>query len=1216
MPSLRPYLPSHLVRSLTKPAPPDRIDRFTAALHYCDLSGFTAMTERLQKRGRRGAEEIARFVNAEFRPVIRAMRRGGGSIVTFEGDAVFALYRGRGSVRRAMEAAGSIVETANAPLSQVIHHGAVRGIHLGDADRRHYLLDGAAVSTLGRWSKRAARGQVLLTPAARRLRNQQAGAARLAPLPRVPKQALASYLPVGLRASLGNLEGSFRQAAVMFVERKGHAVSGLPRFHRLLLDVLDEYEGLLLKTCVSGVGSSWMCLFGIPRGHEDDPRRAARAALDLIGGPDTLRVGLDAGVLAHLEIGDRSRRGIDVVGDVVNTAARLVTRANWGEAAVPARLTPSLSGIRTRPRGRLALKGKEAPLMLRSLVGRAAVRAGPRGRIPLTGRTSELDTVTRSLERARQGRGSALTIRGGPGIGKSRLAWEGIRIAHRLSVSVHRAHSLSFGERPYGPCIRLAREILGLEENATRASIASSLRTVGGDAPFPPLLRRHFEFLLGLSSKPPSQDPRLLWMNCQRVFERLLLESDRPRLLVLEDLHWADELSRQVVDRLVDRLADRPVLLLLTTRGDHSPSNRVLDLVELDRRHTHALVQALAPRLSPDRQAAVTDRAEGNPLYVEELVRHLTQSPHPGADGLPSTLESIIQSRLDGLDRPARRLAQAASILGRRCALADLQALLGPEEAAVIPPLEKARILFAEGADVVFKHALVRDATYQSILGRQRTIWHRAAAQQLSGRQVDPTLLARHWMEAGEQERARPLLLAASREATEAKALKDARGLLGEYFRLVEKVTPESVEARITLGYKVLGTLRDYDAAEAELRTARREAAEILAHDLEAQALESLGSMSVYRGRWDQAKTLLQEALTAFRKLGNHLGEARCRGILGAVFRHAGEVEAAMDQYRRALRLSGRARGSQLVRARILANLANLLAQLGRIPEAIANHRRALRLSRRIRDRSLEGIVLDNLAYAYSLRGDRDREIELSRQAIAIHRELGDRQFEAYALANLASALPPREGLRALKQALEVHRELGNQDEAATVLGWLGKLQYEQGHLSAASRSLNRSVALLRLTDNRRELATSLVSLSMLKLLRGESAASSLSLLDEAEKILKQIRAPNDLAGALEARCRVLLSHGAPTGSTLTRLRRLARQVDVEGVAEIAQKVERVLDGIRRGESMLRGYLDSELSPGLRRALTSNRTASSQRLPKMGDGDRGTHASSRRRRPR
>ncbi|MFN7975159.1 MAG: adenylate/guanylate cyclase domain-containing protein [Acidobacteriota bacterium] len=279
MASLRPFLPAHLERAIASGEAPARLPsahRLEAALLFSDISGFTALTESLQARGKEGAEEVSDIIRASFRPAIEAINAFDGSILNFGGDALFVLFPGAGAVARAYGAAQRVADhfrdhgevatsvgTARLRISQAIHHGRVAALHLGQPDRRQYLVCGAPVRALARLEARAS-GKLLLSRAARARFEDPVRAVPAGEIREALFSELAPYVAPHVRAAVDHFEGEFRRAAIVFFETRD------------LRCVLSSDSCSPSTTCSTATTGSWSAPISRARGPSGCARSGRR----------------------------------------------------------------------------------------------------------------------------------------------------------------------------------------------------------------------------------------------------------------------------------------------------------------------------------------------------------------------------------------------------------------------------------------------------------------------------------------------------------------------------------------------------------------------------------------------------------------------------------------------------------------------------------------------------------------------------------------------------------------------------------------------------------------------------------------------------------------------------------------------------------------------------------------------------------------------------
>jgi class 3 adenylate cyclase/tetratricopeptide (TPR) repeat protein len=734
-----PYLP-RLVRDWAARTPAESWRELDGSLVSVDLSGFTALAERLQARGRAGAEELVLAISGVFEGLIGIANRRGGDVLKFRGDALLILFSGDAHAERACRAASEMqwfIERTGETMSSV---GEVRlrmstGIYTGvchfflvESSHKELVIAGPAATATIRLEDEADAGEVLVSPATAAsvgpewLAGERGGAALLA-LDREPDALappvvqdadrpgsvvdLEPFVPIALRSSLRLEAGEaeHRQVTAAFVKFAGVEALLAQRGPAGVGEALDVL-GAVVGRVTSELGLTWLesdidvdggklyLAAGAPSttgADEERMLRALRAILDE-GSPLTLRAGVHRGPAFAGDIGASTRRTYAVMGDTVNLAARLAARAEPGEILATAEvLERSPTRFETAPQPFL-VKGKERAITAYSVGVVTGVAEEERAQeLPIIGREQELAELEAAVAATRLRQGQVAELVGEPGIGKSRLVDELKTMTLGFTQLV--AHCDQYGMSvPYLPFRSLLRPLAGIIEAESPAEAGDRLKpwieaVMPEFAPWLPLLAIPFDAEVPMTPETEEIEPAFRRERLFKTVEEFLLRVlVMPTLIVFEDTHWIDDASHSVLLHLVRSSVPRPWLVAITRRPQGLPfvdepggGHRVLELSALPGEETARLALAAAGEVafSEELLSEVSERSGGNPLFVRELV--VASRAEGGVATLPETVETLITTRIDTLEPGDRFLLRNASVLGARFELDLLADVLADE---------------------------------------------------------------------------------------------------------------------------------------------------------------------------------------------------------------------------------------------------------------------------------------------------------------------------------------------------------------------------------------------------------------------------------------------------------------------------------------------------------------------------------------------------------
>ncbi|HEY7936864.1 MAG TPA: AAA family ATPase [Candidatus Limnocylindrales bacterium] len=1101
----RPYVP-RIAADWLAADPLATHRRVDGTLLFADIAGFTRLSERLASRGRAGAEEVAGLIGAVLTALVAELEARGGDVLIFAGDALVVLFVGHGAATRAAQAAaavrqwfaarGSIATSAGAVTLRVsvgLASGPVDLI-LAGAGTRGLFVAGPTTTEMVRLERAAEAGQILLDqvtadsidqgwlgeahPPGRLLRHIRPRPA--VPAPRVPPPTvdLTGLLPAELRPFLvganGGLEGENRLATIAFVLAGGldarlgaepeSVVADLDALYRTVAGAAERHRVTLLGTDATLDGVTLFLAAGAPVATGQDEERMLRVLREILDSPESgvlrLRAGVNRGPVFAGDLGAPTRRTYTAMGDTTNLAARIAARAAPGELLATADvLSRSALEFENEPLPAFTPKGKRDPVVPYR-VGRSVGRhARTPARLPLAGREVELGLLVEALGAAARGSGRVVSIVGDPGSGKSRLVQELLGDARIGSLLVAR-FTAADEATPYGGVQAGLRDLAGIDEGAEPPT-AGELLTQWVEALAPALIRwlPLIAIPFGASVPTTTEVTRLAPAFRRRqlhtaIIELLELVLRGPAVLVLEDLHWADEASFALLEALAEAAPGKPWLVIGLQRPGSRPfggaTTRRVDLPALgpDAVVRVALAASGSAALSDADLASITERAAGNPLFARELAS--AAAVQGSLEDLPDRLESLLASRIDRLDGPRRALLRRAAVLGRTVDLDLLGEVLDDDDVANDLTAWSELDDFVARVDstrVRFRHDLVRVAAYEGLSNASRRTLHARLATAIERRagadtDVVASSLALHFERGGLPEPAFRYARRAGDIARDRYANVDASALYGRAL------------ACASLSHAV-------PAAEvAAVAEARGDVAE-----LAGRYDESLDGYARARG----LRRLIAASPSAEAADGDAAAVIRAQLArkTGVVCERAGHYGRALAWYARGQhRLDGAVGdGVESLRIRLMLDRAGIRFRQGRWADCIRVSLPAAAAAERAGDRALLAHAWYLLHAAYGVLGSPEaahyRDLPLP-----IYEELGDLVGQGNVLNNLGiqAYFEGRwdEALAMYRRSKEAKARAGDVANAATQSNNEAEILSDQGHYAAAEELLGDALRVWR----------------------------------------------------------------------------------------------------------------------------------------------------------
>jgi len=963
-------------------------------------------------------------------------------------------------------------------------------------------------------------------------------------------ERLAPYLPSGLLEKLRpapgemGVESDHRWATTFFVglrepgrlmdalgaDRADDIAWSLNRYFVAMRAAVERYEGVVSKVGAGPGGLHLHVLFGAPVAHEDDPERAVRAALEMRGvleqvnrdvasrleldaPPFEQAIGMTTGYVFASSVGSTRRREYTVMGDVVNLAHRLMSIARNGDILIAAPTAAHLSArIAVEKRPAVRVKGKAEPVdhfLVRGLaegrIGESAVQR------EMVGRATERARVAETLDQTMQGAGRVLVVRGEAGMGKTRLVLEGARQAEQQGATALSGQCVSFlrDTVPYLPWTEVLRGLLGVPVAGTpreqAAALTAAMAAVGLGG-WEPLVGEVLGLALEDTPLSASLDPRLRQQRFFDIVLELIAHYTRrqPLFLWLDNVQWADVASLGLLDYVARNVRAFPALLAITyrpaehfgTRWAALPHAVEIYLSDLSHKERLALIAQLLgdPRVPEPVARSVLSRAQGNPLFIEEMVRALRESgvlvreaggwvlrTGPEAADVPDTVQGILQGRLDRLPEMERRVLQVASVTGQSFTIRVVEGVY-PYGDLDGPLVDCLRLLSTQRfiapadppADYAFRHAMVQEVAYGSLPHTRRRALHRAIAHLIeeggAGEMPERVeFIALHYYRGREWDKALVYLLQAGnkarREYANEAAITHFQRALRAAAELDRPCDEECLSAHEALG-EVLAIVGHYDAALEHLREARAmvEAgpASPATNRRRAELYRETAEVLVSRGDYGPALEWLERGLD-LPSIENTLESAGLYLMGAGLFHRQGDNQRAREWCLQGLRMAEQIAGpaGQELLARGGYLLGTILHSLGEVDEAVARCRQSLALYQELGDLLGQAQAHNNLGMVYHDRGVWKQAIEHFVAAMELARQIGYAEGQARVATNLGEVYLTQgrlqEAEQAYQSALQIADQRGMTFGVALLHNNLGAVHVRQEEWERADAHLERS---------------------------------------------------------------------------------------------------------------------------------------------------------------
>ena len=690
---------------------------------------------------------------------------------------------------------------------------------------------------------------------------------------------IQKYLPEGLREKIlsqkDRIEGERKQVTVLFADMEGftglletlgieEAYTIMDKVYEILIHKVHDYEGVVNEMTGDGI----MALFGAPVALEDAPQKAVRTAFAIHKEiarfsdrmkqkqgktvPIKMRIGIHTGPVVVGTLGNDLRLEFKAVGDTVNLASRMEGLAEPGTTCVSEETFRLTEGFfRFEALGEKKIKGKEAPVKIYQFIAPSDRKtrfdvSAERGLTPFVGRDRELELLIDGFERSKNGHGRAVSIVGEAGGGKSRLLYEFRKSVSNEDITFLESKCLSYSKSiAYHPIIDILKSVINIKdedgEHEIREKTSETLKSLGADevATLPYLLELLSVQDSGIDAIPMSPEARK-----DRIIDALQqvvlkIAESRPLIIAIEDLHWIDQSTEEVLKYFLEKIAKSKIFLIFNYRPKYvrpwknDAYHSEITLNRLSNRESLKMVYHILGTgiLEQSLESLSLEKTEGIPFFIEEFVKSLKDLKLAVKRAekyclvkdfqemtIPSTIQDVIMARVDALPKVAKDILQTGAAIEREFSYGLVRLIIDISEEELLSHLtllKGTELVYERGvfpkSNYIFKHALTRKVIYDSILTRRKKILHEAignAIEKFSEDSIERQygVLAEHFISSGNYEKGAKFSRLAERAAEKAASLVDALGYAQKRIDCLEKlpqtdaIKKEIIDARTVLG--------------------------------------------------------------------------------------------------------------------------------------------------------------------------------------------------------------------------------------------------------------------------------------------------------------------------------------------------------------------------------------------------------------------------------
>lgn len=1209
----------------------NREGRLIAYTLFVDLSGFTQVTGALMRQGNRGAEELSKVLNDIFEPLVQLVYAHEGFIPYFAGDAFAAIFTDEGGARKARDVVQVALEARHLfeqrefqfgnftiGIRFGLSHGEVEWGIVGDNDHAFYFkgqpIDSCAKCQVIAQDKeividhalqqKLAKGDFILQevePGYCRIKSDPVSLSPIIPaiLPTIDRNIALRFLPPSVVDY--QHEGEFRTVNSVFISFDGlETYESLNEFSTIVLSQINSFSGYFKEIDFGDKGGVLTCFFGAPISFENSQERTLEFVLSLqealkgleLSSSLRYRVGVSAGTAYTGTVGGRERCQYAAVGNKVNLAARLMTYADWGDVLVDEDIQKSRSFL-FQHKGDIHYKGFKGNVPTFKLIGRNYEFTSRDYENEMIGRAEELSELLAFAQPVFENKFAGIAyVYGEAGIGKSRLIYEFKKTLLKENL-VHwfTCQADQILKKPFNPFVYFLRNYFKqFQESSSLANFHQFegrynqlIKNLAAKEGYPEkegiireLIRTKavLAALIGINIQNSiwdQLDARGRYQNTLSAVVTLLVAEAilHPMVLAIEDGHWLDENSKELLHEIGRNIARYPVLIVVTSRYQDDGSKPVIlpkgMLPDYENRSLEINLNVLPPegirrfaetrlqgKISEDFFELLLRTSNSNPFYLEQILEYFTESNLIAKlDGewtikdknikLSNSINAILTARIDRLSTLVKETVKAAAVIGREFELPILSEVMMQQEEFLRQNggngnLLKEQILHAEKWQIwhamnelryIFRHSLMREAAYSMQLQTRLQQLHKLIAEaiehlykeNLETRYAD---LAYHYEQAGVFDKTCEYLRKA---ADFARSNYQNQQALEYYEKLLKKLgNPDDTDVQISTHLKkgkVLELIGQWDECEHAYEQALKLAKKSRDVLLLGQANNSLGHLLLLKGEYFNAMRFLQTAAGLFESIDDKVGIAKVYGNLGDLHFRQGEYKEAKKYFEQSLGIGAN------YNAHVAANLGLNYMNQGFYDEGISCLQPHLEACIRKNDKQGMATLYTNMGIIFSEKGDYDAALESYEKGLVLSEELGNKLLTAIAIGSIGNIHMHKGDYKTAKDLflrdLEIAEELGDKQGVAIALGLIGELLSIEGEFHKSIDYLQKNLMLCEELGYQKGIAKALNTLGDVFYFMGEFDRS-MHFYDRAIEVTRKINNKLVLGASLVEKGLVLIA--------------------------------------------------------------------------------------------